>query len=454
MKTRFSFVPYAKWLLLTVLLISDALSAYALFPDSVNGIDPSRVGVLITDLKADTVVMDHNGSKWLVPASVMKSVTSAAVLMTTPPDERLSTEVYRGGDIDRNGVMAGNLIIKCVGDPTVESCHFPDNAGFTDSIAGACRRAGIKKIKGAVVVENTFKDEGIPAGWLEEDVIWPYGTGLYGANFRDNLINLSLPSGKTRPHVPTVEVDYTASKGALSVKRSRGSKRFVVSGKIPSGGYSKVYANPDPTAAMTNEVADALAKAGIEVEGQAIDGGDTWCIYRHTSPTVKQILRSLMVRSDNMMAEGMLRTLAPGESRADAVDIERNLWQEIGLPVEGLVIEDGSGLSRNDRLSPLFLTELYKHMLTTSVAADYVSLFPRAGHDGTMRNFLKGTALDGRVAMKTGSMRGVQCFGGYMLDDHGVPAYSIVVLVNGFTCDRARVKSEISSMLLELLADK
>lgn len=448
---KISYTSRLLCLIFTVLALVSANAAKAAFPYGIKGIDPTKVGVLIVDLKADTVVMDHNATKWLVPASVMKSVTSAAVLMTTPADERLITYVFRDGNIDSNGILNGNLIIKVSGDPTVESRHFPGNKGFVDSIVSAVRKNGIKKLKGEIKVLSTFEDEGIPDGWLDEDVIWPYGTGLYGANFRDNLTTLSLPSGTTNPHVPGVGVDYAASKASLSIKRKRGSKTFSVTGKMPRGGYSETYANPDPAATMEHEIKDGLTKAGVIIDGAEIIGDDPIEIYSHTSPTVMEILRSLMVRSDNMMAEGMLRTLAPGHSRHDAIDVERRLWDEIGLPVSDLVIEDGSGLSRNDRLSPQFLTELYRHMLTTSVAGTYVSLFPRAGHDGTMRNFLKSTRLEGKIAMKTGSMRGVQCFGGYMLDDNGKPSHSIVVLVNGFTCDRSQVKGAIASMLLDKL---
>ncbi|MCH5346637.1 MAG: D-alanyl-D-alanine carboxypeptidase/D-alanyl-D-alanine-endopeptidase [Muribaculaceae bacterium] len=439
---------------LTCAFIASAVATYAAFPYQIKGIDPEKVAVLIYDLQADSVVMDHNGSLWLVPASVMKSVTSAAVLSTQDGERRFTTPVFAQGEI-AGSTLRGNLVIECCGDPTIESRHFPDNLGFADSIAAAVARSGISNIAGDIMIgTGGFANPGTPASWLKEDILWPYGTGLYGANYKDNTIKMSLPSGTMEPAVPGTTISKQGGKGGLKVSRDLDSRQFVVTGTIPRRGHSDTYANPNPAASMKHEVVAALQRRGISVSaGKLTPEPTTTLIYTHTSPTVREILRSLMVRSDNMMAEGMLRSLAPaGGTRADAIERESFLWEDFGIDTDRLVIEDGSGLSRANRLSALFLTGLYRQMLQTGVAADYVALFPRAGMDGTMKNFLRGTALEGRVAMKTGSMRGIQCFGGYMLDKDGCPTHTIVVLVNGFTADRAAVKNHIANMLLDRLA--
>lgn len=97
------------------------------------------------------------------------------------------------------------------------------------------------------------------------------------------------------------------------------------------------------------------------------------------------------------------------------------------------------------------MAEVYKWMYHTDMAGGYVSLFPKAGRDGTMRNFMRDSALAGRLATKTGSMRGVQCYGGYMLDEGGSPTHVVVVFVNNFTCGRAGLKKEIGRLLTQVL---
>jgi D-alanyl-D-alanine carboxypeptidase/D-alanyl-D-alanine-endopeptidase (penicillin-binding protein 4) len=80
----------------------------------------------------------------------------------------------------------------------------------------------------------------------------------------------------------------------------------------------------------------------------------------------------------------------------------------------------------------------------------YVSFFPLAGQDGTLRNFLKGTSLDDYIALKTGSMRGVQAYAGYKLDDNYMPTHVVVIIINGFGDNRTNVKKATDKFLLEV----
>lgn len=444
----------AATLLAFLVIFASSLASAAPHPLKIAGADQTKVGIYIEDLRTGEVLADYNSDEALVPASVTKSLTSATAYCTFSPRGRFTTPVMVNGKV-RKGVLDGDVIISTIGDPTVESAHFPDNKGFADSIVAALKRRDIHEIKGNVILdESNFVDSSIPAGWLKEDVLVPYGAGLYASNFRDNRMVLSLPSKATSPHTPGVRVNMTGGKGAARISRSPNSNVFNVSGNVKRRGFSSTVANPAPGSAMLAEVVRAIEHAGISI-GSSSRHPDTLegdVIYLHTSPTVEDILRSLMFRSDNMMAEGMLRSLAQGRSRMDALEAERNFWLEKGFDVSKLNIEDGSGLSRNDRITPRFMADVYKWMYHTDMAGGYANLFPRAGQDGTMRNFLKGSPLEGRLAMKTGSMKGVQCFGGYMLDNDGRPTHAVVVFVNNFRCGRDALKKEIGRFLVSKLS--
>ena len=84
------------------------------------------------------------------------------------------------------------------------------------------------------------------------------------------------------------------------------------------------------------------------------------------------------------------------------------------------------------------------------VSKDYVSLFPKAGRDGTLKRFLRKTRLDGKLALKTGSMTGVQCYAGYKLDGDDNPTHVVVIMVNNFGCERVDVRKAAERLLLEL----
>ena len=152
------------------------------------------------------------------------------------------------------------------------------------------------------------------------------------------------------------------------------------------------------------------------------------------------------------MAEAMLRFAWPGISRLAAAKNELNLWKDLGVNMNDVTLEDGSGLSRKNRLTAYALADLLVWMREKEPEfGRFLNMFPRAGQTGTLRSFLKGTQLEGRLWAKTGSMSGVQSYAGYVVGDDGKPTHVVVVMVNGFKCDRSKLKADISRMLLDTL---
>ncbi|MCC8070926.1 MAG: D-alanyl-D-alanine carboxypeptidase [Bacteroidales bacterium] len=406
---------------------------------------PAQTGIYIEDLTTGEVVYDLNADQPRTPASITKALTSASVLSTQGAWTEFVTEVYAIGSIE-GGRLQGDLLVKTVGDPTLESEYFPDYQGFADSIAASLKAHGIESIRGRVIIDQeALPYEEAPEGWVDEDLVWPYGTLHQSASFRDNKVILSMPSKRTRPNVPGLEVRHTPGKGGLTVDRKRGSQAVVTRGTPRQKGESIEIANPLPGEMMRSEIE---RKIKVDNQAGASQGADTLLVYGHESPAFLDILQSLMFRSDNLMAEGMLRTLAPGGTRSDAVEAERQLWGLRDLDVSLLTLEDGSGLSRNDRFTPYFLADVLVWMASSIYSADYVGLFPRVGEEGTVKNLLKGTRLEGRLALKSGSMKSVQSYAGYAIDDRGHPTHAIVIMVNGFT-NRGAVKSAIEQLLLD-----
>ena len=191
-----------------------------------------------------------------------------------------------------------------------------------------------------------------------------------------------------------------------------------------------------------------LKREGIGIGDEAVSGvtGST-PLYSHRSAPYGDIMRSLMVRSDNLFAEGMLRTLAPDSGRKAAINRERELWATRGVNTRYTIINDGSGLTRANRLSAHFIGDILEWMACSPMSATYTSFFPRAGKDGTMRGFLAKSKLKGLIALKTGSVSSVQCYAGYKLDVKGKPTHVVVILVNGFFCPRREVREACENLL-------
>lgn len=437
------------------ILLAAALQLVALslsaFPIKVPGLDTLNTAVWVYDLRFNYDVVKANIDRSLVPASVMKTVTCASLLNLADGAERFSTKIVADGRI-ADSTLHGNLVVLTVGDPTIDSQYFEETRGFADSIASALTRLGIKRITGDVVIdESSFPDATTPPGWMAEDIPWYYGARLQGANFRDNRFNLLLPSRKTVPEVPNLKFKFVSpKKRGVKVSRADGSETFTITGNIRRG-FSGTLSMPYPAKAMRAAVITALGEHGIVSGDKPVNAdGNRSVIYIHRSPAFSKIMQSLMHRSDNLMAEGMLRAIAPGGTRARAIKEEEAVWAMWGISAHGVRIVDGSGLSRDNRLTARFLGDINRQMLVEEFDGEYVSLFPRAGYDGTMRNFLIDTPLEGRVAMKTGSMKGVQSYSGYLLDEDGRPTHVLVFIANNFKCSRPALKNGIQRLLLEL----
>lgn len=436
-----------------VIAFAATVAAADPFPLKAPGIDSTNTAVVVYDLRFNRPIVSYNPDRPLIPASIMKALTAASVLNLADSDERFFTSVVAEGVI-ADGRLKGNVVVKATGDPTIESEHLDESRHFADSVAMALKNMGITAIEGDVIIdESDFIHTGTPPGWMKEDLTWPYGTDLHGANFRDNKFTLRMPSKTTVPHVPDLQIRHINPRAkARSLKRQDGSSTVTVSGRIPSRGWSDKLSTPNPSAVMRHELIERIKAEEITVsESKSDNKGDITLLYTHISPSFGQILRSLMFRSDNLMAEGMLRSLKPGDTREKAIAEELTIWKDRGLNTSGINIEDGSGLSRNDRLTAGFMVSVLREMLSMEFGSDYTSLFPRAGYDGTMRNAFLDTELEGRAAFKTGSMKGVRSFAGYYFDEFGHPTHIIVLISNNLRCSGAKLRKAFEEFLLEQL---
>lgn len=413
----------------------------------------TSIGIYIKDLKTGRVIADRNSSLALMPASVMKVVTTASALHFLGENFRFTTDVSLTGNRseDNSGVWEGNLVVRSVGDPTIESENFKGNLGFCDSIVSNIRRLGITEINGRIIVEQTLSNAGQIPEWQISDVACGYGAGLYGFNFMDNTLTVTPATGSVKPYAPELEIEcVTTTAGNQQLRGINSNQLFIFARSFANKKWVISTTMPDPSAVFTAQLMSRMSESGISLTDKTVKTGNadaTELIYSHKSPASKDIFKSLMVRSDNLFAEGMLRATLPGDSRYQAIKKEKELWTERGLSTKTVVISDGSGLARTNRLSPRFIAGVLEYMAKNEKSSTFVSFFPKAGKDGTMKGFLAKTPLQGKIAMKTGSVNGVQCYAGYKLGVNGKPTHVVVIMVNNFFCSRQSLRKAIEAML-------
>lgn len=380
---------------------SDAVDAFV----HCSAVDSNSVAVVVIDLKSGETIESYNSEKPLLPASVMKTVTIAALIEKSGIDYKYNTSVYLEGKVEDN-TLKGNIVVVGSGDPSLNSMYEPGSTDFVAECVSALQKRGIQTVAGGIIIEeNIFEGSATPESWDSADMKYGYGTGLHAFNFESNCY----------------------MKGSQS------------------------YAVKSPANVFIERLKSALTTARITVNGEKIKQKQRQLLFEHQSATIDEIMRSCMMRSDNLFAEALLRTysLVTDDSPVSATTAAKNaykFWKNKKLPLDGCELFDGSGLSRKNRLTADFLADVLRKM---SDNIDYVSFFPLAGQDGTLKKFLKDTSLDSYIALKTGSMRGVQCYAGYKLDDDYAPTHVVVVMINNFT-NRNSVKAKCEEMLLEI----
>lgn len=433
--------------LIFTLLCSIAMSASLLhFPQS----EASTVGIAVISVSDGKIVASENIDLAMIPASTLKCVTSASALLGLGENYRFETIVKYSGEIS-DKVITGDLFIESSGDPTVNSRHFKESPDFIAEIISELNSRGIKRIKGDIIVdEESFPDPGLNPQWTVGDGGEAYGTGLYGFNFSDNNFKFYPATMATDPIQPYIDVVLDPGVGSIEVIHGVNSENYLISGRnLERSSTELTLPMNSPATSFAATLKSRLKLAGISVDGDESYDTPKGTLLIHRSPRAGDILRSLMRRSDNMMAEGMLRALSPGGGRSQALARERELLQGIGVKTHLTKIVDGSGLARMDRVTPRFLADMLVAMAKSSKGETYVSFFPRVGQEGTVKSFMRKTRLAGKLALKSGSINGVHCYAGYKLNVSGKPTHAVVVMVNNFFCTRDNVRSAISRWLLE-----
>ena len=367
-----------------------------------SGVPSESLALLVIDLSDGKTIASHNESNPLIPASVTKCVTIASLLEKCGPDWRYNTDVWLTAPVCE-GKVAGDIVVQGSGDPSLGASCEPQSPDIVVQIVEALKDKKVSEIEGRIILDSSiFPGPAVPPSWAAGDLRQSYGTGCHGINFRSN------------------------ASGKASVS--------------------------NPAGVLEAAIRNALANAGISLGGKSLKEGERRHLVRHASAPIDEIMRSCMMRSDNLFAEAMLRTYANHCERPatpeEGARLEMEYWKKHKLPMKGVELFDGSGLSRSDRLTAEFLAGVLKKMSSDVI---YASFFPLAGQEGTLRTFMAGPPLDSYLAMKTGSMTGIQCYAGYMLDDDYAPTHVVVVMANNMK-DRARLRSALQTLLLKIFS--
>lgn len=442
--------------------------------------------LVVKDVQEGKTVYSYDTDRLQSPASVLKTVATATALEILGEDYRYPTTLEYDGILE-NGTLEGNLYIKGSGDPSLGSSHFaPGQNKFLSTWIAALQKAGIKHITGSVISdESIFDTEGVSIKWLREDMGNYYAPGSYGISIFDNMYKLSLQTGAagTRPVLKGTEPDipFIRFKNYLKAAPVSSDSAYIIGaplddvrylyGVLPANREAYVLKGdiPDPALYLARYLTDQLQQKGIRVDGSPScyrieveenrwKKGERKEIVTTYSPTLREIASVCNHVSHNLYADALVKTVGLQykprrnemiSSFGRGVQVVKEYWEKKGLDVFPLRMNDGSGLAPADKVSAGFMGELLVYMATESAVSDaFIASLPQAGIEGSVRNFLKGSKLQGKAHLKSGGITGVRSYAGYITKDGRT--YAVAVFSNNYSCPMSRMTRALEKLLLQL----
>jgi serine-type D-Ala-D-Ala carboxypeptidase/endopeptidase (penicillin-binding protein 4) len=450
-----------KKLIQILLLLSLSFSAQAELPATVAdalkqaGIPQASVAIYVQAVDAASPILTHNGAKSLNPASVMKLVTTYAALDLLTPTYRWKTEIYRDGNVS-NGVLNGNLIIKGYGDPSFKAQEFW-------RMLMSLQQAGIKEIKGDLVIDKSFFAKNVGNRKTFDDETWR----AYNAEPSAFLVNGRNTSFKL---VATGEDTLTSGGVNVSQEFELPEVQIINSMKLAQGlcgewrsrfGYTIKSLENKAIVTFSGMFSPDCGERYLELSvfddekyaffifrklwrelGGKFNGKlrlqDTLIgatkVMEQVSDPLGYVIRDINKWSNNLMARQLLLTIAAEKNGGPATEAKGvaavNTWL-LGksMNFSELVIENGSGLSRVERISAEHLGRMLVSAYNSPVMPELMASLPILSQDGTMKKRLNDSQSSGRAHLKTGSLDGVSAIAGYEIDANN-HRHVLVMLVN------------------------
>lgn len=439
-------------------LLAAAAHADGLPPDVDQALQRARVpddalAIVVQELGSGRSVLSVNATKPLNPASLTKLLTTNAALDRLGPAYTWTTPVWLQGRV-QDGVLDGSLVIKGQGDPTlvVERLWL---------LLRRVQQLGVQEVRGDIVLDSTafVVPDGHPGDFDGEP------TRAYNARPSALLLNHravtytfvpDATAGVARINaepplagalvdrtVPLVEGPCNDWRATLKPTFTEGA-RFAGAYPLACGELSWSLADPNPGTYHLRLVQALWAEMGGRLTGTVRDGvapADTRPTFEWRSPTLAEVVRDINKFSNNVMAQQLFYTLdlarRPGQpATADGARDAMKQWLlgKLGALPPEIVVENGSGLSRDNRIAARTLARLLVLAWDSPVMPELVASLPAAGVDGTLR---RARTPAGRAHLKTGSLRDVTALAGYVLSASG-RRYVLVAMVQHPNAGAAR----------------
>jgi D-alanyl-D-alanine carboxypeptidase/D-alanyl-D-alanine-endopeptidase (penicillin-binding protein 4) len=424
-------------------------------------------GILVLDRDTGETLYESNADRFFTPASNAKVFTTSLALAELGPDFRFRTTLESSAQLSSEGHLAGDLRLIGRGDPDLSNRKFPfagkvERDGPVEKIlaemADEAVAKGLKEIDGDIVADDSYYPyDPYPPGWAIGDVFFTFGSPIGALALNDNCISVTIAPGAKVGDPANVSVEPAAAldtftrrvvtvdasaKPEVGVVRQPGPEFLLLQGAIPLG-HSQLrldLAMPDPTETAGLALKQIFESRGVRVTGtvrvyhaappeiypdalvvvgpapEPVDPNTTVLAEHLSLPLIESIKLTNKV-SQNLHAELLLRAVAHEKKGYGVTDaglwVEQDFLKSIGVADGDVVFSDGSGLARDDLVTPRSIVQLLRYDDKQAWGPAYIATLPISGVDGTLENRMQGTAAAGRILAKTGSLDHVHSLSGF-----------------------------------------
>lgn len=424
----------------------------------------AQVGVSILDIQTGEMLVniEPSGSTHaLIPASNHKLITSGAATLVLGKNFEFETKIIVDGT---------RVIVQGAGDPAFADPELLDNMKMSvedlvDRLVDSVKKTGAKGITEVVVDDRVFDRDYVHNDWPADQLTRAYCAEVSGLNFHGNVLNVYVSPGKgggepivrTEPNGPWLTVRKAArttreGNTEVWIEREKDPFTFKVHGTVRTAVIEPVQVTVhEPGLMFARYFADRLTKGGLGASGTPIQGrlvAATEQLDLSPNNQVAGVVRTPLsvvlercnVDSDNLYAESLAKlagqkvTGQAGTWASGTAVIRMQLKDKLGAELASeFVLADGSGLSRNNRVSAEGMTRWLKVMSDDKSCGEmFVNSLALAGEEGTLRKRFRGAKLKNEVRAKSGYIREVRTLSGYVTNPTSGRRVAFSVLVNNY----------------------
>ncbi|WP_373602753.1 serine-type D-Ala-D-Ala carboxypeptidase [Aggregatibacter sp. HMT-949] len=421
----------------------------------------ASTAVIAKNIDQNKIVADYNGSTFMLPASTQKVFTAVAAKLALGDEFKFDTALLTNGKI-QNGDLDGNLIVRFTGDPDLTSGQLYD-------LLAELKKQGVNKINGDLVLDTSvFSSHDRGLGWIWNDLTMCFNSPPSAANIDNNCFYAELDANQAPGE--TVKINVPAQFpiqvfGQVYIADSNeapycqldvvvhDNNRYQVKGCLArqTKPFGLSFAVQDPDAYAAAIIQRQLKRLGIEFNGKVLQPQKMQqgqLLVQHFSKPLPDLLKKMMKKSDNQIADSLFRAVAyhyykrPASFQLGTLAV-KSILQKQGIKFGNSILADGSGLSRHNLVAPKTMLSVLEYIARNEDKLHLMETFPIAGVDGTIsgRGGLINPPLVKNVIAKTGSLKGVYNLAGFMNNARGEKV-AFVQFINGYSTGELESKTK------------